>query len=49
MLFKGFLESKDIIVASYGIDYIIPKEYFIILEFNKIAKLEKNITKEKSV
>ena len=49
MLFKGFSESKDIIVASYGIDYIIPKEYFNILEFNKIAKLEKNITKEKSV
>ena len=36
MLFKYFDSNKDIVVSSYGEDYIIPKEYFNILEFNKI-------------
>lgn len=44
MLFKGFNIDNDILVSSYGEDYIIPKEYFNILEFKKIQKLEK--TKE---
>lgn len=42
MLFKGFDNNRDISVSSYGEDYIIPKEYFDILEFQKIKKIEKN-------
>ena len=30
--------ADDIVVSSYGEDYIIPKEYFNLLEFNKINK-----------
>lgn len=41
MLLKGFNEDKDMVVASYGQDYIIPKEYFNGLEFNKIKKIKK--------
>ena len=41
MLFKCFDSNGDIVVSSYGEDYIIPKEYFNILEFNKIKSKEK--------
>ena len=44
MQFKYFNKNKDIIVSSYGEDYIIPKEYISELEFNKISK--QSITKE---
>ena len=44
MQFKGFNSDKDILVSSYGMDYIIPKEYMNELEFNKISK--QSITKE---
>lgn len=42
MLFKKFNKNNDIVVSSYGKDYIIPKEYFDKLEYSKI-KLDKNI------
>jgi len=42
MLFKGFNKDKDIVVSSYGENYIIPKEYFSMLEFKKIRKIEKS-------
>lgn len=44
MTVKGFNDEKDIVVSSYGIDYIIPKDYFQILSFKKIKKfhIEKN-------
>jgi len=38
MLFKYFDKNNDIIVSSYGEDYIIPKEYFNMLQFKKIKK-----------
>lgn len=41
MQFKYFNKNKDIIVSSYGEDYIIPKEYFSMLEFKKIKKISK--------
>lgn len=41
MLFKCFNDAQDIVVSSYGEDYIIPKEYFNILEFKKMKKIEK--------
>ena len=40
MLFKYFDNNKDIVVSSYGEDYIIPKEYFNLLEYNKLKKRE---------
>lgn len=40
MLFKYFDNNNDIIVSSYGENYIIPKEYFNFLEYNKIKKRE---------
>lgn len=40
MLFKYFDNNQDIVVSSYGEDYIIPKEYFNHLEYNKIKKKE---------
>lgn len=40
MLFKYFDNNNDIIVSSYGEDYIIPKEYFNLLEYNKLKKKE---------
>ena len=40
MLFKCFDNNNDIIVSSYGEDYIIPKEYFNLLEYNKLKKKE---------
>lgn len=52
MLLKGFNEDTDMVVASYGQDYTIPKEYFNGLEFNKIKKMKstaKNDTKEKNI
>jgi len=41
MLFKNFDQNMDIVVSSYGQSYIIPKEYFNLLEYNKIIKKEK--------
>lgn len=41
MLFKYFDSNGDIVVSSYGEDYIIPKEYFNLLEYNKIEKKQK--------
>ena len=52
MLLKGFNKDKDMVVASYGEDYRIPKEYFSSLKFNKIKKIkatEKNDIKEKNI
>lgn len=40
MSFKRFSHSGDIIVSSYGKDYIIPKEYFNLLEFRKMHKID---------
>lgn len=39
MIFKSFSSSGDIIVSSYGKDFIIPKEYFNLLDFRKIHKV----------
>lgn len=39
MAFKGFNKDNDIIVSSYGKDYIISKEYFDKLEYDKIVKV----------
>ncbi len=47
MLFKRFDENQDIIVSSYGEEYIIPKEYFNVLEFRKIKTIDQD-SKEKS-
>lgn len=41
MLFKYFDNNNDIVVSSYGTEYIIPKEYFNLLGYNKIKKQEK--------
>lgn len=41
MMFKEFNKNKDIVVSSYGKGFIIPKEYFQHLEFNKIKKFIK--------
>ncbi len=49
MLFKYFDNNNDIVVSSYGEDYIIPKEYFNILEYNKIKKNEKDEENKKRV
>lgn len=52
MLLKAFDTKGDIVVSSYGEDYIIPKEYFSTLSFTKIKKtnneeLENNRNKTK--
>lgn len=51
MLFKGFNKTNDMVVSSYGKDYIIPKEYFTMLEYSKISKKEKinNLDSQKKV
>lgn len=41
MLFKYFDQNNDIVVSSYGEEYVIPKEYFKELEFKKIVKISK--------
>lgn len=41
MLFKGFDENGDIVVSSYGEDYIISKEFYSILEFEMMEKQNK--------
>lgn len=47
MLFKYFDDNKDIVVSSYGEEYIIPKEYFSLLEYNKINKKENEEIKKR--
>lgn len=49
MLFKSFDQNEDIVVSSYGKDYIIPKEYFNQLELNKIKKEQKQVNKINNV
>ena len=49
MLFKYFDNNNDIVVSSYGEEYIIPKEYFNLLEYNKINKKEKEEENKKRV
>lgn len=39
MLLKSFDAKGNIVVSSYGEDYIIPKEYFNVLGFTKIKKI----------
>lgn len=47
MSFKNFNQNGDFIVSSYGKDYIIPKEFFNELEFNKIKKINiENVLKK---
>lgn len=49
MLFKYFDNNNDIVVSSYGEEYIIPKEYFDLLEYNKLNKKEKEEENKKRV
>ena len=49
MLFKCFDNNKDIVVSSYGEDYIIPKEYFNLLEYNKLKMNENEEENKKRV